>query len=177
MTCLALNAAAPLLMLSLCIVPPVPQPPGPEPPPGPTAEGLVTELYGLVTFEAGREPDWNQVRGLFIPEAVIVLRTSREQTSIFSVDEFVKDFVTFIERANARETGFSERIIRMRSTVFGDMAHVLVLYEASIPGSPRPPQQGVDSFLLTRKDDQWRIVAVTNEVPAPGRPLPPELRG
>jgi hypothetical protein len=177
MTCLALNVAAPLLMLSLCIVPPVPQPPAPEPPPGPTAEGLVTELYELVTFEAGREPDWNQVRGLFIPEAVIVLRTSREQTSIFSVDEFVDDFVTFIERANARETGFSERIIRMRSTVFGDMAHVLVLYEASIPGSPRPPQQGVDSFLLTRKDDRWRIVAVTNEIPAPDRPLPPELRG
>jgi hypothetical protein len=141
-----------------------------------TAEGVVTELYKLVTFEAGSTPDWERVKSTFIDEAVIVLRTSWENTNIFSVEGFVDDFINFIERANAEKTGFMEKIIRMKPMVFGDTAHILVLYEAHIPGSPRPPQQGVDSFLLIKKSGRWWIVAVTNELPTPERSLPPELR-
>jgi hypothetical protein len=150
MTCSAGKAVLPLLALLLGMSPSAPQ---------------------------ETSPDWDHVRSMFLDEAVIVLRTSREGTTVFSVEDFVEDFVKFIDRANARQTGFAERIVRMKPTVFGDMAHVLVLYEASIPGSPRPPQQGVDSFSLIRKDGRWWIVAITNEVPAPGRPLPAELLG
>jgi hypothetical protein len=141
-----------------------------------TAEGVVAHLYDLVTFEAGHTPDWDEVRSLFLDRAVIVLRTSRTATSVFSVDGFVDDFVTFIERANVQETGFTERVLRTKPTVFGDMAHVWVLYEASIPGSPRPPQQGVDSFSLIKQDGRWWIAAVTNEIPTPARPIPEPLQ-
>jgi hypothetical protein len=112
---------------------------------------------------------------MFLDEAVIVLRTSREETTVFSVDGFVADFVAFIERAKAEETGFVERVLRIQPLVFGDIAHVLVLYEASLQSSARPPQQGVDSFQLIRKDGRWWIVAVTNELPTPARPVPPAL--
>ncbi|MHC4349759.1 MAG: hypothetical protein ACYS15_14665, partial [Planctomycetota bacterium] len=101
------------------------------------------------------------------------------------------------ERADAGRTGFTERIIRTKPMVFGDMAHVLVLYEASIPGSPRPPSlrrqlrlqdaavrdnaavrvmQGVDSFSLIKKHGRWWIAAITNEIPGPDRPIPAQLR-
>ena len=30
-----------------------------------SAEGVVTELYDLVTFDAGTTPDWDRVRSLF----------------------------------------------------------------------------------------------------------------
>jgi hypothetical protein len=134
---------------------------------------------------------------MFIDEAVIVLRTSRDDTTVFSVEGFVGDFVKFIERADAGRTGFTERIIRTKPMVFGDMAHVLVLYEASIPGSPRPPSlrrqlrlqdaavrdnaavrvmQGVDSFSLIKKHGRWWIAAITNEIPGPDRPIPAQLR-
>lgn len=154
-------------------------------PPAQTADGdavfgdpdaVVTELYDLVTFDAGTTPDWDRVRSLFIEEAVIVLRTSREKTTVFSLEGFVQDFVDFIERANVEESGFSEKIIRRKTMVLGEMAHILVLYEASIPGSDRPPLQGVDSFSLIHKEGRWRIVAVTNELPTAERPLPPELQ-
>ncbi|MFB0515016.1 MAG: hypothetical protein ACETWG_00235 [Candidatus Neomarinimicrobiota bacterium] len=141
-----------------------------------TAEGVVTELYRLVTFEVGQTPDWDEVESLFIDEAVIVLRTSRDSTTVFSVEGFIDDFINFIEPAEVEETGFVERIIRMRPVVIGDMAQVLVLYEASIPGSPREPQQGIDSFLLIKKDAHWRIVAITNEIPTPDHPVPAELQ-
>ncbi len=141
-----------------------------------TAPGLVAALYDEVTFPAGAAPDWDRVRSMFLDQAVIVLRTSREDTTVFSVDGFVEDFVAFIERANVQATGFTETILRTKPLVFGDIAHVLVLYEASLPGSPGPPQQGVDSFQLVRRGGRWWIASVVNEIPAPDRPLPAELQ-
>ena len=58
-----------------------------------TPDGVVTEIYDLVSFEAGAVPDWDKVRSMFIPEAVVVLRTTREATTVFSVDGFIQDFV------------------------------------------------------------------------------------
>ncbi len=140
-----------------------------------TAQGLVNALYEEVTFDAGATPDWDRVRPMFLDQATVVLRTSREETTIFSVDGFVQDFVDFIERAGVRETGFEEKIIHTDPLVFGDLAHVLVLHEADIPGDDRPPRQGVDSFQLIRRDGRWWIVGVTNELPTPQRPIPPRL--
>jgi len=144
--------------------------------PASTADGAVTELYRLVTFGAGTTPDWDQVRALFLDEAVIVLRTSREATTVFSVDGLVEDFVQFAGREDVRASGFTERIVRRKTLVFGDIAHVLVLYEAQIPGRDRPPQQGVDSIELIKKDGRWRIAAILNEIPTPERPVPSELQ-
>ena len=140
-----------------------------------TATGLVAELYEEVTFDAGATPDWDRVRSMFLDRATVVLRTGREETTVFSVDGFVEDFIAFVERANVRETGFEERVVRSKPLVFGDIAHVLVLYEAHIPGSERPPRQGVDSFQLIRRDGRWWIVSVTNELPGPERPVPQPL--
>jgi hypothetical protein len=118
---------------------------------------------------------WDSVRSLFLDQAVIVLRTSRDQTTIFSVDGFVNDFNQFIDRANIVKTGFEEKIINMKTAVMGDMAHAFVLYEAHIPGSGRSPQQGVDSFSFIRKEGRWWIVAITNEIPSPNKPVPVDL--
>ena len=140
------------------------------------AEATVQELYDLVTFPAGTTPDWDRARGLFIPEGVVVLRSSRTETTIFSVEGWVQDFVGFIERANVTATGFTERIVRTHAVEFGDIAQVWVLYEAEVPGTGRPPQQGVDSFSLVRRDGVWLIASILNEIPTPARPVPEVLR-
>jgi hypothetical protein len=141
-----------------------------------TPEGMVNEIYDMVSFEGGSVPDWDAVKSLFIPQAVVVLRTSREATTVFSLEGFVQDFISFYENTPAGANGFTEKIIRMKSMVFGEMASVLVLYEAHITGSARAPQQGVDNFSLIKKDGRWWIVAVTNEIPTPERPIPDVLR-
>ncbi len=141
-----------------------------------TAEGVVSEIYKTVTFEPGQTPDWEKVRSMFLDNAVVVLRTSREGSTVFSVPGFIDDFVNFIEKSPAKQAGFSEKIIRMKPLIFGDIAHILVLYEVHIPGTPRPPQQGVDSFQLVKKNGRWWIIAIANEIPGPNRPLPTELQ-
>jgi hypothetical protein len=142
-----------------------------------TAEGLAAELYTAVSFPPGKPPDWDRVKSMFLPQAVIQLRTSRDSTSIFDVNGFVADFVRFIRNFRADSTGFAERVVRTKPMVYGDMAHILVLYEASIPGSKMPPQQGVDSFSLVKKYGRWWIASITNEIPTKSRPVPEELRG
>lgn len=139
-------------------------------------EDVIRHLFDLVTFGPGERPDLEKVRSLFIEEAVIVLRTSREGNTTFDVDGFVADWESFIATQAVKDNGFEEKIIRLKPMVLGDMAQMLVLYEAQIPGSARGPQQGVDNFLLIKRDGKWWIAAVTNEIPGPERPLPPELR-
>lgn len=141
-----------------------------------TAENLVTELYKAVTFKAGEKVDWKRVKSMFLEQAVIVLRTSRDSSSVFNVNGFVDDFVNFIYKYRVDTTGFSERIVKMKPMVFGDIAHVLVLYEAQIIGSKRTPQQGVDSFELIRRNGRWWITTIVNEIPTKQRPVPIELQ-
>jgi hypothetical protein len=141
------------------------------------AEAVVRELYDMVTFPAGTTPDWDEFRTLFLPGSVVVLRTSREGTSVFTLEEFIQDWLRFIEGSNVEASGFTERILRTHTTEFGDIAHVWVLYEAEIPGRGRPAQAGVDSFQLVRRDGAWKIASILNEIPIPGRPIPEVLRG
>ena len=149
-----------------------------------TAGDFVAGLYSLVSAEGGKLPDWDKVKACFLKEAVVVLRTSRTTLTPFTLEGFIKDFVDFYEKPFKRgeasvvpkDSGFTEKVVRMKSWEYGDMAHVLVLYEAKITGFAMPPQQGVDSWLLVRRDGRWLIAAATNEVVTQARPVPPELR-
>ena len=136
------------------------------------AEAVVRELYDRVTFDAGTTPDWDRVRDLFVAEAVVVLRTGRDEMSVFSLDGFIDDFVTFIERDGVRATGFTERILGLKSFVYGDIAQVLVRFDSHVPGSGRPPNEGIDSFELIRTGGRWRIVSIVNERPSAANPIP-----
>jgi len=140
-----------------------------------TAEGVVAELYDLVTFEAGTSPDWNRARSLFLPEAVVVLRTSREGTTQFTVEGWVEDFENFIASQNVVERGFDESIVSTHPWVFKDVAHILVLYAAGFPDDERR-QYGIDSFQLVKRDGRWWIAGILNEIPDRDNPIPEVLR-
>ena len=138
-----------------------------------TAHGAVTGIYAAVSAEAGEIPDWDFVRAHFDPAAVIVLRASRDETRLFDVDGFIADFVAFYERLGA-ERGFRERVVSSRVLEYGNIAHCIVVYEASVEGSDRPPQRGLDIWQLVRRDDRWWAVSVINEAEAAAGPIPPE---
>ena len=139
-------------------------------------EALIRELYDQVTFPPGEAPDWKYVRTMFIEDATVTMRTGRESTATLTLDGWILDFVNFINDRDVKKTGFEEKIIKMKTLEFGDIAHVLVLYTASIPGVTRSPQEGVDSFHLIRKDGRWWIVSILNEIPTKDRPKPEALR-
>jgi hypothetical protein len=47
--------------------------------------------------------------------------------------------------------GFAEKILRMNSIVYKDIAFIATVYSAEITGSQRPPTRGIDLWLLAKK--------------------------
>ena len=136
------------------------------------AVAMIKQIYMAVSSEARSEVNWDSVRSFFVEEAVIVLRTSRDSTKQFTLNGFIQDFKDFYDNPGVRESGFKEEVLKVRSHVYHDVAFIGTVYAASIPGSGRPPQRGVDFWLLGRKNGSWKVVAVTNEIIPPGDELP-----
>jgi hypothetical protein len=107
-----------------------------------------------------------------VEEAVIVLKTSREGNNQFTLEGFIQDFKDFYETPAARQYGFKEEVLQVKAEVYKDLAFLAVVYASSFPKADRPPQKGIDFWLLTWKDKTWKVVAVTNEVILPGEKIP-----
>ena len=134
-------------------------------------ELLVKALYQEVTFAPGESPDWDFTKSMFINEAVVVLRYGPDNMTIFDVQGWVDDFVTFIEEDGIAKTGFDEKIVGMTSYIYGDIASINVLFESHIPGTKRR-NKGVDIFQLIKKNEKWLIVSIINERPDFGGEVP-----
>jgi hypothetical protein len=143
----------------------------PAPDASPTPEGLVTRIYDEVSRTACASPDWAAVRSRFHPQAVVVLRVSKDETRLMSVDEFLGDFQAFYDRIGP-EAEFTEKVISARTTAYGNVAHVFVVYEAAVRGSDRFPQRGLDSWQLMFQEGRWWIVSVVNDSEGAAGPLP-----
>ena len=137
-----------------------------------SVEQVVRDVYDLVSWTDGNTPDWEVVREVFIPQAIVVLRYPPD-LKVMSVDGFLLDWLRFENQlAAAGVSGFQETVTSAETTVFGDIAHVSVVYESSIPGTTRPARPGVDLWSLIRVDGRWKVVSVVNELPRDDLPIP-----
>ena len=137
-----------------------------------SVEQVVRDVYDLVSWTDGNTPDWEVVRDVFIPEAIVVLRYPPD-LKVMSVDGFLLDWLRFENQlAGAGVRGFRETVTSAMTTEFGDVAHVQVVYETSIPDTGRPARPGVDLWSLIRMEGRWKVVSVVNELPRDDLPLP-----
>jgi Putative lumazine-binding len=137
-----------------------------------SVEQVVRDVYDLVSWKDGNTPDWDVVRDVFIPQAIVVLRYP-PALQVMSVDEFLLDWLRFEDQLAERGAdGFTEKVVSAHTTEFGDIAHVHVVYESSIPDSGRPARPGVDLWSLIRMDGRWKVVSVVNELPREDLPVP-----
>jgi hypothetical protein len=137
------------------------------------AVAMIKQIYTEVSGENSAQLDWDKVRSFFVEEAVIVLQTSREESTQMTLGEFIQDFKDFYASPAVGESGFKEEVLRVVPQIYGDMAFIGVVYEASILDSERPPQKGIDFWLLQRMEPGWKIMAVTNQIILPGEEIPP----
>jgi hypothetical protein len=72
------------------------------------AIAMVTQIYEEVSGTGEESVDWDKIRSIFLEEAVIVLRTSREETSQFTVEEFIQDFLAFYRSPRLGESGLAQ---------------------------------------------------------------------
>ena len=140
-------------------------------------EALIDAVYARVSFAEGEVPDWDAVRALMLPEALIVQPASRGRgVRPMDVDGFVQVFVDDIARLDMSAAGFQERVVSKQVTQFGDVASALVVFEARMltgPGST--PQRGLDCFHLVRQAGRWWIASIATQFAVPGDPIPEHL--
>ena len=137
-----------------------------------TPVALIEDIYTTVSAKAGVSVDWERVRSMFIDEAVVILRTSRDKSTRFTADGFIQDFKNFYQDPRVKAGGFEEKILSMKTMVYLDITFIATVYSAAIPGEVRPPTRGVDLWSLAKKEGQWKIVSVVNEVIPAGQELP-----
>ena len=141
-----------------------------------TAEEVVRKLYDLATWESGTLPDWEEMKALFIDETVITLRTNPRALTVVDKQGFIDLWLRDVERSNLKDTGFSEKVIKLKTWIIGEIASVYVLYEGSVPNTNTQKWRGVDCFLLMKKEGSWKILSIANEYVRPGIKIPEELQ-
>ena len=134
---------------------------------------MIRQIYEDVSSDGSALPDWDLIRSYFVDEAIVVLRTSREGNTQFTLEEFIQDFKDFYERPDLDDSGFREEVLQLKANVYHDIAFIAVIYEASILNSDRPPTKGIDFWLLANSEGTWKVVSVVNEIIRPGEALPP----
>lgn len=159
---LLLTTAAVVLTISAAKAPPHPIP-GHSPQSHPehvrTVEQIVAAFYETVSGPKGQTRDWDRYRDLFFPEARLSVARSAHGTGVvssFTIDEYVKSESSYIEKS-----GYFERAASMKVQRFGQIAHVLSVYESRRAAEDEMPySRGVNSIQLVESGGRWWISSV-----------------
>lgn len=155
-----------------------PESPVPDDRPAPyttTIDGLVDALYAAVSFGPGETGDWERVREILLPNAIIIQPFKEEVgPTVLDVDGFIEDFRHFIATSRAGAEGFHERIAARRVQEFGEIAYVSVVFEPSYgDGSEQAAGRGVDMIQLVRHAGRWWIASILTQFETEDTPMPP----
>lgn len=133
-----------------------------------TGSGKPTEvfaqLYALISGPADEERDWDAVRDLFYPDALlhseVTLPDGSHQSGTWTLDQFCE-----AGAEEYRRDGFWEREVACRGDSFGNIAQVWSTYETRIrdPGS-EPVGRGINAVHLLKRNDEWRIVSLIFQI-------------
>jgi hypothetical protein len=151
------------------------------PPDHSTVGGVMAELYASVTRAPGKPFEWERLRAIMLPGAVMLPQRRQTQGAnrIMSVD----DFINWIDAGwkpiigTDRDRGFFERQTNLVVEEYGDIAHAFTTYEKG-PYEPRQIQgRGINAVQLVKRDGRWYILSITWDEENTAGPLPEKYRG
>ena len=119
-------------------------------------DAIVAALYASVSHGPEYEPNWNRLRGLFLPKAIVVppKRPDARALTVLDVDAFEERIRKYIagRRERGEPLGFTEREIARRENRFGNVCQVFSTYETvRAPEDPTPFASGIHSIQLVRR--------------------------
>jgi len=130
---------------------------------------LLQELYEVISFVEGGEPDWQRMKALFSPHARIT-RITPEATDYYDLRGFQDMAKEMLELGIF--TSFHERERVRSERIFGGIAHVLSAYETKQSEWAKEPfARGVNAIQLIREPDGWRVLSLLWDEEGPSTPL------
>lgn len=142
-----------------------------------SVDAVVEALYEYISFPSGSGPDWERMRSLYLPTAQII--PSRKETggviTVMNFDSFKAWAEPYIEENGWNQRGFYECDAGHITEVFGDIAHVLSVYEAKyLPDEPAF-KRGINSIQLLRDGAGWRVTSIVWDMESEDWPIPEKL--
>ena len=136
-----------------------------------TPAAILNAAYDVISGPAGKQRDWDRLRGLCVPEVrFIVVAKPGSSDPVHSYD--FDAFAAAAQEALKTE-GFYERGIANRIEQFDRMAHVFSTYESRHSASdPKPFERGINSFQLVNDGKRWWIVTIFWEQETAANPIP-----
>ena len=130
---------------------------------------MLFELYEVISFVEGGEPDWQRMARLFSPHARIT-RITPEAIDYYDLRGFQEMAQELIDLGTF--TSFYERETVRSVRIFGGFAHVLSAYETKqSEHASEPFARGVNSLQLIREGDGWRVLSLLWDEEGPSVPL------
>jgi len=125
----------------------------------PGIASLLEQLYAVISFEEGGEPDWRGLQALFSSHAHIT-RITPEGTDHLNPQSFLAMTRNMLEAG--AYTSFYEFELGRSVRSFGNVAQVWSLYETrSHRRATRALGRGINSIQLIREGDAWRVLGLS----------------
>lgn len=137
-------------------------------------ESLVRALYEIVSGPANGKKDWERLKRLHSPSAMITPTQHRAGGAFAAAPQTLLSFVALNERLFA-DRGFYEREIAQRVQRFGHIAHVWSSYETRERQDSPVQSRGINSFQLLNDGQRWCVLSATWDIDTPEHPLPQGL--
>jgi hypothetical protein len=124
----------------------------------PSIVGLLDELYAVISFEEGDDPNWSGLQALF-SEHARVTRVTPDGTDFLTPQTFLAMTQNMLEIGVY--TSFYEFEVARRIDQFGSVAQVWSLYETRRNRAARDAlSRGVNSIQLVRENGAWRMLGL-----------------
>lgn len=118
-------------------------------------EHLTGEFFAAVSFEPGGRPDYDAIRGLFIPGGLLI-RNSGAAPEVTTVDEFIAPRAALFE--SGALTSFYEGELGAVDEHFGTVAHRFSSYEKrGVQNGAEFEARGAISTQFVLTPDGWRM--------------------
>ena len=136
-------------------------------------DAIIAAVYDVISGPAGEKRDWDRMRSLFIPEAVIMPSGQNPDTKEVGYRHW--SLGDYIDQAgsNLEKDGFFEVEVARKTEQYGTIAHVFSTYESRRKQEDEKPfMRGINSIQLLKGKDRWYIVSIfwmgeTKDYPIP----------
>ncbi len=130
---------------------------------------VVKDAYAVISFEKGQTPNYEEMRAIFTPDAM--LHNFREDSlESMNITEFIETFKGVIDAGQM--TAFDEVELGGETEYFGKVGHRISSYASYFEGSDEVGERGVNSFQVLNIDGQWRVSSIIWDIEKEGQPIP-----
>jgi len=140
-----------------------------------TIGAVLKALYESISGPAGAPRDWARLRSLLFPGARLVRTSVAEDGSpraiAMDARAYEEDTADYFRRESFHDVEIARRSVR-----FGNIAHVLSVYEARhAPTDARAFKRGINSVQLFHDGSRFWVVSVLWDDEREGHPIPEEF--